>query len=112
MCAVLADLPDEPATILTADATFALGHSKNITEHTEEIMNESSVTKTIAILTLAFVGWAICGAIMGIGDGKTKIARTTKTRTATTAGWRAIVSTFNSSAVVGVLQHFSHFAQS
>jgi hypothetical protein len=39
-------------------------------------MNKSGVSKPITILAFAFVGWAICGAIMGIGRAVTSLENT------------------------------------
>ncbi len=39
-------------------------------------MNRSAFRKTLVILALAFVGWAICGAIMGIGRSVTSLDNT------------------------------------
>ncbi|MBI4787082.1 MAG: hypothetical protein HY782_08560 [Chloroflexi bacterium] len=39
-------------------------------------MNKSSIAKAITVLTFAFVGWAICGAIMGIGRAVTSLENT------------------------------------
>lgn len=36
-------------------------------------MNRSSITKPITILAFAFVGWAICGGIMGVGRAVTSL---------------------------------------
>jgi hypothetical protein len=39
-------------------------------------MNKSGARKTITILVIAFIGWAICGAIMGIGRAVTSLENT------------------------------------
>ena len=39
-------------------------------------MNKSGAGKTITILVFAFIGWAICGAIMGIGRAITSLEST------------------------------------
>ncbi len=39
-------------------------------------MDKSNIAKTIVILAFAFVGWAICGAIMGIGRAVTSLENT------------------------------------
>ncbi len=39
-------------------------------------MHKSSVTKAVTLLAFAFVGWAICGAIMGIGRAITSLENT------------------------------------
>ena len=39
-------------------------------------MNKSVAGKTITILVFAFIGWAICGAIMGIGRAVTSLENT------------------------------------
>lgn len=36
-------------------------------------MNQSSVAKPITLLAFALVGWAICGAVMGIGRAVTSL---------------------------------------
>jgi hypothetical protein len=44
--------------------------------YAEKIMNRSSITRFIIILAFALVGWAICGAIMGIGRAVTTLDNT------------------------------------
>jgi hypothetical protein len=44
--------------------------------HAEKIMNKSRITKFITILAFAVAGWAICGAIMGIGRALTTLDNT------------------------------------
>ncbi len=39
-------------------------------------MNRSNLAKAITVLAFAFVGWAICGAIMGIGRAVTSLENT------------------------------------
>ncbi len=39
-------------------------------------MRQSRVTKPLTVLAFAFVGWAICGAIMGIGRAITSLENT------------------------------------
>ncbi len=39
-------------------------------------MNKSGVSIIVIILVFAFVGWAICGAIMGIGRAVTSLENT------------------------------------
>lgn len=39
-------------------------------------MHPSRATKSLTLLTFAFVGWAICGAIMGIGRAVTSLENT------------------------------------
>ncbi len=39
-------------------------------------MHKSSATKAVIVLAFAFVGWAICGAIMGIGRAITSLENT------------------------------------
>ncbi len=36
-------------------------------------MNKSSIAESMTILAFAFVGWAICGAVMGIGRTVTSL---------------------------------------
>lgn len=44
--------------------------------HKEESVNNSSMGRAITILAFAFVGWAICGAVMGIGRTVTSLENT------------------------------------
>ncbi len=39
-------------------------------------MGKSTVIKAVTLLAFAFVGWAICGAIMGIGRAVTSLENT------------------------------------
>ncbi len=39
-------------------------------------MSKSSANKAVTLLAFAFVGWAICGAIMGIGRAITSLENT------------------------------------